>query len=230
MKGYQYQRFESIGSTNDYAKSKREQKQNLIVVAESQTGGRGTKGRSFSSVKGGLYLSVLTFYQDFPVENAFTIMQNYATAVCETLAFFGVKPKIKWPNDIFVNGKKICGILIENTFSGKNISSSVVGLGLNIVNELPCELLSIATTLQKETGKAYAVKEVEEKLFYYVEKGVGEKYSSYLGFIGEEVPLLVGEKEMTATLIGVDKKGNLLAEVDGKIGVFSSAEVRIFVN
>ncbi len=229
MKGYKYERFESIDSTNDYAKTKRSSKENLIIVAESQTGGRGTKGRSFSSKKGGLYLSVLTFYERFPAEKAFEIMQNYATAVCETLTFFGVKPQIKWPNDILVNGKKICGILIENTFSGKDISCSVVGLGVNVANELDEELLGIATTLQKETGKAYTVKEVEEKFLYYLETGVGEKYQTYLGFIGEKVTLISGDTERLATMVGVDKKGNLLAETDGKIGVYASAEVRIFI-
>ena len=229
MKGYKYERFESISSTNDYAKLKRLAKENLIIIAESQTGGRGTKGRSFSSNKGGLYLSVLTFYDNFPADRAFEMMQNYAAAVCETLTFFGVKPQIKWPNDILTGGKKICGILIENTFLGKFISSSIVGLGLNIFNQLPEELMQIATTLQRETGKSYSVKEVEEKLLYYLEKGVGEKYGSYLGFIGESITLLSGDKTLRAKMIGVDDKGNLLAEVDGEVRVYASAEVRIFI-
>lgn len=229
MKGYKYQYFSTLDSTSDYAKSKRLEKENLIIVAKKQTGGRGTKGRSFSSNQGGLYLSVLTFYKDFPADRAFEIMQNYASAVCETLVFFGVKPQIKWPNDILVGGKKICGILIENTFSGKYITSSIVGVGLNITNRLEDELLSIATTLQMQTGKAYTVEEVQEKFLFYLEKGVREKYASYLGFIGERVSLIAGEKEFTVTVVGVDEKGNLLAEIDGKIQTFASAEVRLKV-
>ena len=65
---------DEIDSTNDYAKKRRADKENLVVVAKRQTGGRGTKGRSFSSGKGGVYLSMLTFYKEFPAKNAFQII------------------------------------------------------------------------------------------------------------------------------------------------------------
>ena len=230
MKGYIYEQFNEISSTNDYLKNRRIDGKNRIAVAKQQSGGRGTKGRSFISSEGGLYLSTLTFYDNFPTDKAFEIMQNVAAAVCETLKVLGVKSQIKWPNDIFAGGRKICGILIENTFSGKNITSSVVGLGLNIYNELPQELKEIATTVLEQTGKRYEVKEVEELLLSFLQKGVKDKYESYLGFIGEEVRLLSGEKEFSGIVLGVDKQGNLLARVDGKDCVFASAEVQIVKN
>ena len=230
MKGYIYEQFNEISSTNDYLKNRRIDGKNRIAVAKQQSGGRGTKGRSFISSEGGLYLSTLTFYDSFPTDKAFEIMQNVAAAVCETLKVLGVKSQIKWPNDIFAGGRKICGILIENTFSGKNITSSVVGLGLNIYNELPQELKEIATSVLEQRGKRYEVKEVEELLLSYLERGVKDKYESYLGFIGEEVRLLSGEKEFSGIVLGVDKQGNLLARVDGKDCVFASAEVQIVKN
>ena len=144
--------FDSIASTQDYAKAHRKNGQGLIVTATEQTGGKGTKGRSFESGKGGVYLSALCFYEGFFAKDAFQIMAGTATAVCETLRTLGLSPVIKWPNDIFVKGKKICGILIENTFSGSEISSSIVGIGLNIHNTLSAELEGIATTVQAETG------------------------------------------------------------------------------
>ena len=158
--------FEEIASTNEYAKSQRCQGENLIVTAKRQFGGKGTKGRSFSSNEGGVYLSKLTFYEDFKACEAFKIMTNAAVAVCKTLQYFGLNPKIKWVNDVYVNDKKICGILIENVFSGDKISSSVVGVGLNVYNELPQELVAIATTMEKESGKRFLVEEVKEKLIY----------------------------------------------------------------
>ena len=230
MKGYIYEQFNEISSTNDYLKNRRIDGKNRIAVAKQQSGGRGTKGRSFISSEGGLYLSTLTFYDNFPADRAFEIMQNTAAAVCETLKVLGVKSQIKWPNDIFAGGRKICGILIENTFSGKNITSSVVGLGLNIYNELPQELKEIATTVLEQTGKRYEVKQAEEILLSFLQKGVKDKYESYLGFIGEEVRLLSGEKEFSGIVLGVDKQGNLLARVDGKVCVFASAEVQIAKN
>lgn len=222
------QRFESIASTNDYAKSKRSEGQNLLVIAASQTGGRGTKGRSFSSTKGGLYLSKLSFYENFPAKDAFKIMQTAAAAVCETLASFGLSPKIKWANDVFVNGKKICGILIENTFSGANIASSVVGIGLNVYNELPEELKNIATTMQKETGKTFPIEEVEKRLVAFLaDENTYKKYDGYLGWLGETVEMLSGEERLFAKLLSVDETGGLWVETDGEKRRFTSAEISL---
>lgn len=222
------QRFESIASTNDYAKSKRDEGQNLLVIAASQTGGRGTKGRSFSSTKGGLYLSKLSFYENFPAKDAFKIMQTAAAAVCETLASFGLSPKIKWANDVFVNGKKICGILIENTFLGANIASSVVGIGLNVYNELPEELKNIATTMQKETGKTFPIEEVEKRLVALLaDENTYKKYDGYLGWLGETVEMLSGEERLFAKLLSVDETGGLWVETDGEKRRFTSAEISL---
>lgn len=222
------QRFESIASTNDYAKSKRSEGQNLLVIAASQTGGRGTKGRRFSSTKGGLYLSKLSFYENFPAKDAFKIMQTAAAAVCETLASFGLLPKIKWANDVFVNGKKICGILIENTFSGANIASSVVGIGLNVYNELPEELKNIATTMQKETGKTFLIEEVEKRLVAFLaDENTYKKYDGYLGWLGETVEMISGEERLFAKLLSVDETGGLWVETDGEKRRFTSAEISL---
>ena len=227
---YCIERFEKISSTNDYAKEKRSEGKNLLVFASSQTGGRGTKGRSFSSDIGGLYFTALSFYENFPASQAFTIMQGVAAAVCKTLTHFGLQPKIKWPNDIFVNGKKICGILIENAFSGSEIRSSVVGVGLNICNELPAELTEIATTVSRETGKEICVAKVEEvfldKLFEGTEKG---EYESYLGWLGEEVTLLIGDKKQRASLVGVDDAGALVVKTEKGVEKFASAEISVRV-
>ena len=221
---------EKIDSTNEYVKARRDGGENLLVVAQEQTGGRGTKGRSFSSSKGGVYLSLLKFYQDFPALNAFEIMQGAAAAVCETLAFFGVSPKIKWPNDVYVNGKKICGILIENALKGKYIASSVVGIGLNVWNELPQELSSIATTLYLETGKKMEVSAVLDVLLRFLEeKNIHEKYARHLGWLGEEVVLVIGEQEKRAKLLSVDEAGGLWAVLDGERERFVAAEVSLRV-
>lgn len=222
------ERFESLPSTSDYAKEKRGDNKNLIVIAKSQTGGRGTKGRSFSSAVGGLYLTRLSFYDSFPTKDAFRIMQTVAVSVCETLAVYGVKSQIKWPNDILVNGKKICGILIENTFAGAYVRSSVVGVGLNINNALEEELQSLATTLFLETGKTVAVEEVEKTLLAkWDEKDIWKKYPQYVGFIGEEVTLLCADDTILATVVGVDEYGNLVAKTKTGVRTFSSAEVSL---
>ena len=221
---------EEIESTNEYVKSRRGLGEDLLVVAKKHTGGKGTKGRSFSSREGGLYLSKLTFYQNFPSADAFLIMQSAAAAVCETLVAFGLQPKIKWPNDVFVNGKKICGILIENAFSGNQIASSVVGIGLNVYNELPEELSEIATTIVQQTGKRFTVEEIENTLVSFLnQENIAEKYARHLGWLGEEVELVVGENKIKAVLLSVDERGGLWAKVDGEKRRFAAAEISLRV-
>ena len=221
--------FEEIDSTNNYAKDRRKDKEDLIITAKRQTGGRGTKGRSFLSKEGGVYLTTLRFYENFSAKDAFKIMSGTAVAVCETLRFYGLQPVIKWANDVFVNGKKICGILIENTLSGSDISSSVVGVGLNVNTSFEGELENIATSMCLESGKHFAVEEVTERLIAELLKDrTMEEYRAYLGFMGQTVTLILGDERVPATLLSVDDEGKLYAEIDGKTRVFSSAEVSIW--
>lgn len=230
-KKYVVERFEELPSTNDYAKSKRGEKNNLIITAKRQSGGRGTKGRAFVSDEGGVYVSRLTFYEDFSAREAFKLMAGAAVAVCKTLENYGLRPVIKWANDIHVNGKKICGILIENVFSGNKISSSVVGIGLNVYNELPEELLKIATSIYGQTGKRVPVDEVTDRLCEALTKEYGmEEYRAYLGYMGKEVALILGDERVHGTLLSVDDEGGLLALIDGKERRLTSAEVSLRID
>lgn len=222
--------FKEIDSTNNCAKEKRGEGQDLIITAERQTGGRGTKGRSFESKEGGVYLTSLRFYEDFLAKDAFKIMSGAAVAVCETLRFFGLNPVIKWANDVFVNGKKICGILIENTLSGNKISSSIVGIGLNVNTAFEGELKNIATSMCLESGKTFSVETVTEKLMEELLKDrTMEDYHAYLGFMGKRVTLILGDEHAPATLLSVDDEGRLHVEINGEKRIFSSAEVSIWL-
>ncbi len=221
-------RFSTLDSTNDYAKSLRGNGDNLFVVAERQTGGRGTKGRSFSSEKGGVYLSLLRYYRNFPASEAFLVMERAAVAVCKTLEAFGLAPKIKWANDVLVNGKKICGILIENVFSGNQIKNSVIGVGLNVNNFLPSELDGLATTMKSELGKAMDVAEVEkrlkENLLLPFDK---DEYQKRLGFMGERITLVTGDERVPATALSVNDRGELVVETDVGVRVVSVGEASL---
>ena len=220
--------FEILPSTQDYAREKRVLGEDLIVTAKAQTDGKGTKGRSFSSFEGGMYLSKLSFYENFPTKEAFKIMAGAAVAVCETLRHFGLKAVVKWPNDIFVNDKKICGILIENVFSGKNISSSIVGIGLNVNNSLPAELLEIATSMQAETGKTFSVEEVRDRLIEELSRPREmDEYLSFLGYMEREVTLIINDERIPATLLFVDNEGGLTVEIEGEKRRLTAAEVSI---
>ena len=226
--GIKIEYFEEVPSTNDYAKAQREKRENLIVVAKRQTGGRGTKGRSFVSNEGGVYLTKLSFYDSFPAREAFKIMAQAAVAVCVTLEGYGLKPVIKWVNDIYVNDRKICGILIENVFSGDKIVSSVVGIGVNVYNALPDELRDIATTMKKETGETFSVEEVTARLIDELKKPREiEEYIQRVGYLGREATLIFGDERVHGTLLSVDDTGGMWVRIDGQERRLTAAEVSL---
>ena len=143
---------DEVDSTNSYIRRYLDVGENVIVCARRQTGGRGTKGRSFCSEEGGVYLSALTFYRDLPVSRAFRIMTHSAVSVCRTAKAFGAEVQIKWPNDVFAAGRKLSGTLIENVFAGDKVRCSIVGIGLNVNNDVSA-LGGIAVALSELVGR-----------------------------------------------------------------------------
>ena len=124
---------ENIDSTNSEAQRHISSLDNLSVVAAlSQSGGRGQRGNSWFSEDGKNLLFSVVLRLDVQAYDQFVISQMASLAVVDLLGEDDIEAKIKWPNDIYVGDKKICGILIENSVCGKKISSSIVGIGLNV--------------------------------------------------------------------------------------------------
>ncbi len=221
-------RFKELESTQTYAKTLIQNCLPVTVIAEKQTGGKGTKNRSFSSDVGGVYLTKLSFYDRFPAKDAFLVMAGAAVAVCKTLEAFGLKPKIKWANDIFVNDKKICGILIENGFSGNTLKYSLVGIGLNVNNLLPEELKEIGITMQEAAGKEFSVDGVTEKLVSELTRAPDmDEYLKRVGYLNGFATLIQGERSVKVKLISVEKTGELVVEEDGKTRKVATGEVSL---
>lgn len=218
---------ESVDSTNEYCKRHADEK-NLVVTAKRQTAGKGTKGRSFVSDEGGLYISVMRTYPAFDASGAFRIMINCCVAVCKTAEAFGVTPVIRWANDVLVGGRKICGTLIENTFSSDGSCRSVVGMGLNVNNRLPEELQAIATSLGGETGKKISLSKVRRTLIRNLKRQYTvEDYRKYIDWFGRAVTLNVNGESITAVALDVEEDGRLLCKIDGEMRKISSAEVSL---
>ncbi len=214
-------------STNEYLK-RLNGEEDTIVTALRQTAGKGTKGRSFSSADGGLYLSVMRFYENFSAANAFEIMINSCVAVCKTVEGFGIKPVIRWANDVLVNGRKICGTLIENTFAGANIRRSIIGMGINVNNELPSELRQIAVSMREILGNRLSLQTVKKGLIANLQKSFTiNDYKKYIDWFGKEVVLRTDKESYTATALDVTADGRLVVSRDGKIIEISSAEVSL---
>ena len=183
-----------VDSTNEYIKRYLKKRKDALVRADEQTAGKGTKGRSFISQKGGLYLSKLTFHEGLAVKDAWSIMVDSAMAVVKTLLAFNVEPQIKWPNDIWVNGKKICGILIQNGFCGDMVDYSLVGIGVNVNNEIADEIKDIAVSLKQALGKEISVESFFLSLMLNFVSGSSiEDYKKFSAVLGKKITVTKGD-------------------------------------
>ena len=125
---------ESVDSTNEEAKRHISDIDNLSVLsALEQTAGRGQRGNTWTSTPGeNLMFSIVLKDPKISARDQFVLNEIASLAVVDFLSMHGISARIKWPNDIYVGLKKICGILIENSLQGSAISSSIIGIGLNI--------------------------------------------------------------------------------------------------
>lgn len=126
--------FDEIDSTNSQAHRCRHEASDFTVwAAEFQTAGRGQRGNTWESAVGeNLTFSILFKPSNFLATRQFELSQVVALGVVDYLSTHGIEAKIKWPNDIYVGDKKICGILIENIVSGATLSVCIAGIGLNL--------------------------------------------------------------------------------------------------
>lgn len=200
--------FDTLPSTNDYCET-REFGEDTAIIAREQTGGKGTKGRSFSSPRGGVYLSLVRYYP-CKAENSFSLMIASCMAVVKTLKFYGVSAGVKWPNDVFLNGKKICGILIKNSFEGENVKKSITGIGVNVNNDIPKDLADIAINLKSVVGEV-DIDEFYKRLIenLYADYSVDE-YRSRNIVLGKEITVIKNGESRKAVAEDIAADGSLV--------------------
>lgn len=200
--------FDTLPSTNDYCET-REFGEDTAIIAREQTGGKGTKGRSFSSPRGGVYLSLVRYYP-CKAENSFSLMIASCMAVVKTLEFYGVRADVKWPNDVFLNGKKICGILIKNSFEGENVKKSITGIGVNVNNDIPKDLADIAINLKSVVGEV-DIDEFYKRLIenLYADYSVDE-YRSRNIVLGKEITVIKNGESRKAVAEDIAADGSLV--------------------
>lgn len=200
--------FDTLPSTNDYCET-REFGEDTAIIAREQTGGKGTKGRSFSSPRGGVYLSLVRYYP-CKAENSFSLMIASCMAVVKTLKLYGVSAGVKWPNDVFLNGKKICGILIKNSFEGENVKKSITGIGVNVNNDIPKDLADIAINLKSVVGEV-DIDEFYKRLIenLYADYSVDE-YRSRNIVLGKEITVIKNGESRKAVAEDIAADGSLV--------------------
>lgn len=222
-----------VDSTNKYALNNSQQFGNgSIIITDKQTNGRGRLNRKWESPEGkNLYLSILLKDPPFlPADSpSLNIMISLALAI--TFEKFGTaKPTIKWPNDILFDNKKIAGILIEGQFNEKKINKLAIGIGININStkeEFSEEIRARSTSLYI-LQKTYIKREnfLEVFLHYlnlcynnFIKKGlknIKERWEEYFSWIGKEVNVINYDEVITGKVIGIDEKGLLVINIEGK--------------
>lgn len=227
-------KLDTVDSTNRFAKQYNEKKHLLTIVADTQTGGRGRVGREFYSYNGGLYMSVIIDPSEINVP-FHIVTPAAALAVRNTLVEYGViQAKIKWVNDIYLDGKKICGILTEAKSEDNKIDRIVVGIGINLFSEntrFPEELQVKAGYVKIDANKESVAQKIAEKLGDYLKKTkekIAEEYGRELLYLGQRVTLTDYSEntQIAAKVLGINEDCFLKIEFDDKtVKYLSSGEI-----
>ncbi|MBQ9898793.1 MAG: biotin--[Ruminococcus sp.] len=235
---------DAVDSTNNAAKklASAGAAHGTTVTAERQTGGKGRLGRTFVSPAGtGVYMSVIV-RPDFGLDVASMITSAAAVAAARAVEkLSGADVQIKWVNDLYMNGRKICGILTEASL-GMEMSSldyAVIGIGVNVRSvrsDFDSELQSVATSIEDETGLkldrsalcAEILNELEVCLGQVADRSFLPEYRRRELLTGHEITASVGGQTMSGLATGVDDNANLIVQLpDGTERHLSSGEASL---
>ncbi|WP_112113832.1 biotin--[acetyl-CoA-carboxylase] ligase [Flavobacterium aciduliphilum] len=188
-------KLDAIDSTNDFLKkaARQETLENFTVVtAQNQTKGKGQMGAIWNSESGkNLIMSFLVRFTFESIEAIFLLNAAVALAVAETLQELSIPNiSIKWPNDILSDSKKVCGILIENSFKNGVEIESIIGIGIN-VNQQSFENLPKASSLARITQKEYDVDALRDRVLFHFQKHYVKIVSSNSAYIWENYHALL---------------------------------------
>lgn len=233
---------EEIDSTNEEGKRQANNgcKSGLVIVSDKQNSGKGRLGREWSAERNeGLYMSIV-LRPDIVPQEAPQMTLIAGIAVMKVInKVTGLSSKIKWPNDIILNGKKLVGILTEMNAEMEKVNYIVVGIGININNEsFEDELSKKATSLYIETGKRFKRSDIINefvKIFeiYYNEfcrngfSSFVEEYNENCANVGCSVRTVGGKREIKGIAKGVNEKGEILIESKGEIIPVMAGEVSL---
>jgi BirA family biotin operon repressor/biotin-[acetyl-CoA-carboxylase] ligase len=217
-----------VDSTNNYVASLLNEgkiESGTVVLAERQEKGRGQRGNSWQTEAGkNLTASLFLRHNNLTIRHQFKLSMIVSIAICKYLRQLDIQAEIKWPNDILVNQKKISGILIENQLQKENVTSSIIGIGLNVNQQ---EFNGIfATSLLNEIGKETKIQWVCLQLFQLLSEEFGEKmnwsmclllseYYSLLYGYQQFVPVtfLATSENTSIKILGVHESGLLKIEL-----------------
>ncbi len=231
---------DNVDSTNNYLKilAEKGESENTVVIAKRQSGGKGRMGRKFFSDSGGVYMSVL-LKPKFSAQKSLFITTAAAVAVANAIeTVTGNQTQIKWVNDIFVKGKKVCGILTEASidFETGGLCYAVLGIGINVKkpkDDFPEEIREIAGVISDEKVDVSLLISNILNNFFEIYHNIETSdfmnvYKQKSMIIGKDIFVLRGENKTPAKAIDIDDNARLLVEYEnGEREYLSSGEVSV---
>jgi BirA family biotin operon repressor/biotin-[acetyl-CoA-carboxylase] ligase len=214
----------TVGSTMDEARRLAEAgaPEGALVVADKQTAGRGRLQRAWWAPQGTSLLTTLVLRPDLAPRQAQRLTMICSLAICDAIEqLHGIDAAIKWPNDVLIRGKKVCGILTELGLLGSQLEYALVGMGINVNVDLDAAppLMAPATSLLAEIGRPVSRLDLLVVLLSGIERryralraggSFHEEWSARLATIGEHVRVTSGEEQWYGLAAGVDEDGALL--------------------
>ncbi len=236
--------FDETDSTNDraYMLADSFSPEGTIVVAESQITGKGRRGRKWVSIPGKSLSFSIILRPGISIAKAPGLTLLIAVALSDALHSFGIHThRIKWPNDILINNKKISGILTEMKISSGKILFIIAGTGINtgpVSADLPDEIRDTASSIYDETGIVIDRIELLQRLLYKMENRYNEFIQSGLeniltawtensDIIGSTVSVNLNQHPVTGKVTGINSDGSLSIETDSGIVTLNSGEISI---
>jgi BirA family biotin operon repressor/biotin-[acetyl-CoA-carboxylase] ligase len=195
-----------------------------LVVADFQSAGRGRLDRSWFSPPGGSLLFSLILRPGVVAEDASLISFAAATAACSAIAEAGLEPRVKWPNDVVLGGRKVAGVLAEAVIELERAVTVVLGLGMNVnieEKDFPNDLRETATSLMREAGRKFNRLKILTRLLHdfgllYVPAGHPERvldaYRPLCETLGRRVLIELGDRTVEAEAVDIDRTGGLVLD------------------
>jgi len=198
-----------------------------VILADEQTAGRGRLDRAWLSPKGSIALSIIVYPSVVYLPSL--IMLASLAVVHSIEAVTGLKPQIKWPNDVLINGRKVCGILVESRVKGSIVDYAIIGIGINVnirLSHFP-DILPIATSLSDELGRDVSRLDVIRHLLVDIERlyltlpsgeSVYDEWRDRIVTLGKRVQVRSGKTRYDGVAESVARDGSLLLRLsDGSL-------------
>ncbi|MDI6814629.1 MAG: biotin--[acetyl-CoA-carboxylase] ligase [Dehalococcoidales bacterium] len=218
-----------LTSTMEVAKREAQQGavEGTIVIADEQTAGKGRLKRTWLSPKGSIALSIILYPSLFYLPSLFMLASLAVVHGIEAVT--GLKSQVKWPNDVLINGKKVCGILIESNVRGNMVDYTIMGIGINVnlrLSDFP-EILPTATSLSDELGRDVSRLSLIQRILVEIERlyltlqtgeSIFEEWRDRLVTLGKRVHIKSGKTVYEGIAESVTRDGSLLLrQLDGSL-------------